>query len=63
MFNGLNVIFEIPGYVTVFALSIQTPELFRCQICGLLFYFNKLSFGKTFICKIERLNTKQLRSR
>ena len=28
-----------------------------------LFYFNKLTFGKTFICEIERLNVKQRRSR
>ena len=27
------------------------------------FYFNKLSFGKKFICKLERLNVKQRRSR
>ena len=27
------------------------------------FYLNKLSFGKTFICKVERLNVKQRRSR
>ena len=28
-----------------------------------IFYCNKLSFGKTFICKVERLNVKQHRSR
>ena len=40
-------------------------KLFRCQIsddiCRLffgVFYLNKLSFGKTFICKVERLNVK-----
>ena len=33
------------------------------DICRLLFYFNKLSFGKTFICKVEGLNVKQRRSR
>ena len=33
------------------------------DICRLLFYYNKLPFGKTFICKVERLTVKQLRSR
>ena len=28
-----------------------------------VFYFNKLSLGKTFICKTDRLNVKQRRSR
>ena len=41
--------------------------LFQCQIsddiCRLLFYLNKLSLGKTFICKVERLNDKQRRFR
>ena len=27
------------------------------------FYFNKLWFGKMFICKVDRLNVKQRRSR
>ena len=29
----------------------------------MLFYLNKLTFGKKFICKVERLNVKQYRSR
>ena len=33
------------------------------DICRLLFYFNKLSFGKTFVCQVERRNVKQRRSR
>ena len=32
-------------------------------ICRLLFYFNKLSLGKTFICEVQRLNVKQRRFR
>ena len=39
----------------------------ECQIsdaiCRLLFYINKLSLGKKFIRKFERLNVKQRRSR
>ena len=41
--------------------------LFRRQIsddiCRLLFYFDKLSLGKTLIYKVDRLNVKQRRSR
>ena len=43
------------------------PLSLSCQIsddiCRLFFYLNKLSFRKTFICKAERLNVKQQRSR
>ena len=40
-----------------FGAKFQTTFVVCC------FYLNKLSFGKTFICKVERLNVKQRRSR
>ena len=42
-------------------LTLSAPN-FRRHLSS-AFYFNKLSFGKTFICKVERLNVKQHRSR
>ena len=36
---------------------------FQTTFVVCFFYFNKLSFGKTFICKVKRLNVKQRRSR
>ena len=36
---------------------------FQTTFVVCFFYFNKLLFGKTFICKVERLNVKQRRSR
>ena len=36
---------------------------FQTTFVVCFFYCNKLSFGKTFICKVERLNVKQRRSR
>ena len=40
-----------------FGLKFQTTFI----VC-FFFYFNKLSFGKTLICTVERLNVKQRRS-
>ena len=40
-----------------FGAKVQTSFV----VC--FFYFYKLSIGKTFICKVERLNVKQRRSR
>ena len=40
-------------------LTLSVPN-FRRHV---LFYFNILSFGTIFICKVERLNVKQRRSR
>ena len=40
-----------------FGAKFQTT-FFVCFYC-----FNKLSLGKTFICKVDRLNVKQRRSR
>ena len=53
-----------------FILTLSAPN-FRRHLSSafffffllLFFYFNKLSLGKTFICKVERLNVKQRRSR
>ena len=45
------------GYLT---LSVSN---FGRHLSSAFFYFNKLSFGKTFICKVERMNVKQHRSR
>ena len=43
-------------------LTLLAPN-FRRHLSSAFFYFNKLSFGKTFICKVKRLNVKQRRSR
>ena len=43
-----------------FPLTLSVPN--SDDICRLLFYFNKLSLGKTFKCKVDRLNVKQRRS-
>ena len=43
-------------------LTLSAPN-FRRHLSSAFLYFNKLSFGKTFICKIKRLNVKQHRSR
>ena len=47
-------------------LTLSVPN-FRQHLSSafffFIFYFNKLSFGKTFICKVERQNVKQRRSR
>ena len=43
------------------ALTLSVPN-FRRHLSS-AFYFNKPSLGKTFICIVERLNVKQLRSR
>ena len=45
---------DIPICFNSFGAKFQTT---------LFSYFNKLSFGKTFVCKVERLNVKQRRSR
>ena len=36
---------------------------FRRNLSSAFLYFDKLLFGKTFMCKVERLNFKQRRSR
>ena len=41
----------------------QSVPNFKRHLSSVFFLFQKLSFGKTFICKIERLNVKQRRSR
>ena len=50
-FTSLSIVFNS------FGAKFQTTFV----VC--FFYFNKLSFGKTYICKVERLNVKQRRSR
>ena len=43
-------------------LTLSVPK-FRLHLSSALFFFlNKLSLGKTFICKVDRLNVKQRRS-
>ena len=44
-------------------LTLSASNFRRHLSSVLFFYFNKLSFGKTLICKVERLNVKQCRSR
>ena len=58
---------KIVKYITLRLAHVNLSdvvELFRRQIsddiCWSAFYFNKISFGKTFICKVERLNAKQI---
>ena len=46
---------------TRYFLTLSVPN-FRRHLSA-FFYFNKLSLGKTFICKVERLNVKQRRFR
>ena len=45
----------------VVLLTLSQPNIRRTLSSAFFFffYFNKLSFGKTFICKVERLNVKQ----
>ena len=43
-------------------LTLSAPNV-RRHLSSVFCYFNKLSFGKTCICKVERLNVKQRRSR
>ena len=67
-YNKNILVTEVSSYFHYFKEDIpETHKLFRCQIsddiCCLLFYFNKLSLGKAFICKVEGLNVKQRRSR
>ena len=55
------------GIWRLYNVVSTSMQLFRCQfsddICRLLFYFNTLWLGKSFICKVEKLNVKQRRSR
>ena len=44
------------------SLTLSVPN-FRRQMSSAFFYFDKPSLGKTFICKVERLNVIQRRSR
>ena len=42
-----------------FGAKFQTPFVVCFFFFFFFFHFNKLSFGKTFICKVERLTVKQ----
>ena len=42
-------------------LTLSVPN-FRQHLSSALFFFNKLSIGKKFMCKVEKLNVKQRRS-
>ena len=46
----------------ILSLTLSVPN-FRRHLSSAFFYFNKLLLEKTFICKVERLNVKQSRSR
>ena len=48
--------------INSYSTKFQTTFVVRFFFC-FFFYFNKLSFGKMFICKVEKLNVKQRRSR
>ena len=50
-----------PESISVLVNSFGTK--FQTTFVVYFFYFNKPSLGKTFICKVERLNVKQHRSR
>ena len=56
-------IFYLKIFIFVVKFSVYSNRHVFVMFCRLPFYFNKLSFGKTFICKVERLNVKQRRSR
>ena len=47
----------------VYAVFNSFGAKFQMTFVVCFFYFNKLPFGKKFICKVERLNVKQHRSR
>ena len=42
--------------IRIFCCSCDSVPNFRRHLSSAFFYFNKLSFGKTFICKVERLS-------
>ena len=63
-----NMLYKISDMLyKISHIEYKISYLLKCQIsdeiCRLLFYFNKLSLGKTFICKVERLNVKKRRFR
>ena len=51
---------ESPSSATGDLIRTTINSFNSFDICRLLFYFNKLSFEKTFICKVERLDVKQV---
>ena len=55
--------FEIVSFKSKYMFFNSFGAKFSGDICRLHFYFNILSFGKTFIYKAERLNVKQRRFR
>ena len=61
--NDTNInIIDTPGeWHVVFFNSFGAQFQMTFVVC--FFFFNKPSLGKTFICKVERLNVKQRRSR
>ena len=46
-----------------YPLTLSVPNFQQHLSSAFFFYFNKISFWKTVICKVERLNVKQCRSR
>ena len=59
-----NLFFCFPFSISLcFLLSFSASNFRQHLSSAFSFYFNKLSFGKMSICKVERLNVKQRRSR